>query len=87
MRFRKKPLEVEAFELTKEVYTDTKSWPTWMRNGGAYVSITKENVHEVMVPTLNGVTIAYEGDFVILGLDGEIYPNKRHIFLATYDPV
>jgi hypothetical protein len=39
------------------------------------------------IPTLEGVMIGEEGDWIIKGVQGEIYPCKPDIFAATYEPV
>jgi hypothetical protein len=39
------------------------------------------------IPTLEGVMLAVEGDWVIKGVAGEFYPCKPGIFDATYEPV
>lgn len=39
------------------------------------------------IPTLEGLMIASEGDWIIRGVKGEIYPCKPDIFEATYEAV
>lgn len=39
------------------------------------------------IPTLEGLMLASEGDYVIRGVQGELYPCKPEIFDATYEPV
>ena len=39
------------------------------------------------VGTLEGLMRATVGDFIIKGVDGEFYPCKPGIFLATYEAV
>ncbi|MBU1767791.1 MAG: hypothetical protein KJ648_06805 [Candidatus Omnitrophica bacterium] len=39
------------------------------------------------VPTLEGIMHASPGDWIIQGIQGEIYPCKPEIFLATYKEV
>jgi hypothetical protein len=38
------------------------------------------------IVTLEGTMRADVGDYVITGVQGEVYPCKPDIFLATYDP-
>jgi hypothetical protein len=40
-----------------------------------------------MINTLEGEMRANEGDWIIQGVEGEIYPCKPSIFAATYEPV
>ena len=42
---------------------------------------------EVTIPTLEGDMIARHGDWVIKGVEGELYPCKPRIFDATYEAV
>ena len=39
------------------------------------------------IKTLEGTMRADQGDWIIRGVKGEIYPCKPEIFVATYDPV
>jgi hypothetical protein len=48
---------------------------------------TTEHVLALAIPTLEGLMIAHEGDWVIKGVKGELYPCKPDIFDATYEPV
>ena len=109
MRFRKKPVEIEAVQLR---------WDTWSemcehagvdgKPEGCYLDM-QGNASDVPVepkgrpwetgeigrmarigmkiPTLEGLMVAREGDWVIRGVKGELYPCKPDIFEATYDQV
>ena len=39
------------------------------------------------IPTLEGLMLACEGDYIIRGIEGELYPCKPGIFEATYEAV
>lgn len=41
----------------------------------------------LLIPTLEGVMLAVQNDFVIRGIKGELYPCKPDIFEMTYEPV
>lgn len=41
----------------------------------------------VEILTLEGVMTAKIGDYIICGVQGELYPCKPDIFLATYEEV
>jgi hypothetical protein len=45
------------------------------------------NILGLKIGTLEGEHIASEGDWIIRGVKGELYPCKPDIFAATYDPV
>jgi hypothetical protein len=48
---------------------------------------TDDHVLALAIPTLEGLMVAHEGDWVIKGVQGELYPCKPDIFAATYEPV
>ena len=41
----------------------------------------------IAIDTLEGTMNAFEGAWVIRGVEGELYPCKPDIFAATYEPV
>lgn len=82
--FRKKPVEIEARQLTPETALEIMAWcgaEHWWTlppfNGTA----------GIIVPTLEGHHEAGFGDWIIKGIKGEFYPCKPDIFAATYDEV
>lgn len=83
MKYRKRPVEVEAFQLTD----DTK-YPHWFVSEafkGKNIVINDDNT--VDITTLEGVMHASKGDYIIKGINGEFYPCKPDIFEATYEQV
>lgn len=42
---------------------------------------------EELIETLEGLTKASPGDWIIRGIKGEVYPCKPDIFSQTYDPI
>lgn len=43
--------------------------------------------HEPFIDTCEGTMFVSEGDYIIRGIKGEVYPCKPDIFEATYDEV
>lgn len=83
MKYRKKPVVIEAMELTHENFAEVKGWC-----GGKYWSRPPMRaVTGLIISTLEGDMTAAFGDFVIRGVKGEFYPCKSDIFAATYEPV
>lgn len=85
--YRKKPVVVEARQLTKKNYTEVLDWV----NGGPTLAIDRIAFHgsgeiNVTIRTLEGVMRANVGDWVIKGVNGEFYPCKPDIFEKTYEP-
>ena len=58
-KFRKKPVVIEAEQLTERI----------------------------VIKTLEGDMVGRVGDWLITGVNGELYPCKPRIFEATYEPV
>ena len=85
MEFRRRPIEVEAFKLG---YDPIPMWfeEATRRNDVSNISAFLENVNEVVkIKTLEGVMSAVQGDFIVKGVKGEIYPCKTEVFKETYD--
>jgi hypothetical protein len=80
MRFRKKPVEVEAMQFVE--YSGEKI-ATWC--GGMFADHFTDGPC-VSIRTLEGVMRAVPGDWIIKGVKGEFYPCKPDIFDATYEP-
>ncbi len=92
--YRKKPVVIEAFQLTKETRWDNDDWPSWahlawnkeIREEGALWP-SPDAPNELCISTLEGVMCVGVNDFIIQGVQGELYPCKPDIFEATYEPV
>jgi hypothetical protein len=92
--FSKKPVVIEAHQIDK-AKTDTANglldWPDWLVAAwetpfemvGSFYSIAGA----LCITTLEGVMTVSDGDWVIKGVKGELYPCKPDIFAATYEPV
>lgn len=86
--YRKKPVEIQAMELTKENREEVAAWC-----GGHFEPDVVYRMAGIIpdgsldIPTLEGVMAAKVGDFVIRGVKGEFYPCKPDIFAATYEEV
>lgn len=77
-KFRKKPVVVEAFKWQTDVVPD---W--WRARGDIKINV---QTGSAFIPTLEGTHEARVGDYIIQGVQGEIYPCKPDIFEATYEP-
>ena len=85
-KFRKKPVVIDAFQWTgAEDLTEDPEWIIEAIKTGTVI-ITKD-VLQLQIHTLEGIMTANLGDFIIRGIQGEIYPCKPDIFEQTYEPV
>ena len=88
-RFRKKPVEVEAVKIEQRM--DILSPPWWYEAVSTNTVITHglgkygDGPVYVEISTLEGTMRGNEGDWVIRGVKGELYPCKPDIFSATYE--
>jgi hypothetical protein len=84
MKFRKKPIVIEAVEFrdTTESMCELSEFL-----GTARFSVPRAGITTLIIPTLEGDLTAVPGDWVIRGVKGEFYPCKPDIFAATYEPV
>jgi len=89
MKYIKRPVAIEAFQMTKERRWDNQDWPDWLniawQKDPSEGAVWCENGGEQLYcGTLEGVhTITFD-DFIIKGVSGEIYPCKPDIFKNTY---
>ncbi len=81
-QFRKKPVVIEAIR--------------WMGDNASEIAdfmlprsfdIKDCPGTKLFIETLEGVMCADEGDWIIRGIKGELYPCKPDIFEATYEEV
>lgn len=83
-RFRKKPIVIEAMRWDGEpVGTRTSEVMIWLRNANCHAFVRGDGL--LSIGTLEGVTEASRGDWIIKGIKGEFYPCKPDIFAATYE--
>ena len=83
MRYRKKPVVIEAMQFVAGGQSLVESWMIghYARN---QFGVERGNIQ---IRTLEGVMTAQPGDWIIRGVKGEFYPCKPDIFNATYEAV
>ena len=82
-KFRKKPVVIEAIQLTKENVVDVLSFC----NNASNIVASSEDEMGISILTLEGTMTANTGDYIIKGVKGEFYPCKPDIFELTYEEV
>lgn len=95
-KFRKKPIVIEAFQMTKERRWDNSEWPSWLNEawnmepgeGCMWISDSPQNEkrEDLVLGTKEGVHLITWDDWIIRGIQGELYPCKPDIFAETYEP-
>jgi hypothetical protein len=100
-RYRKRPVVVDAVQLRWDTWGDVCDFAqvgalSDGRPQGCYVTVDGEGVEKypgpdarlgLWIPTLEGLMLGVQGDWIIRGVQGELYPCKPDIFAATYEAV
>lgn len=94
-RYRKKPVVIEAFQYDGDLKgSDGKYYvPEWAVKAFEEKTMFFDEMDsdspptELFIKTLEGVHHASVGDYIIRGVDGELYPCKPGIFEKTYELV
>jgi len=92
MKFIKKPVVIEAKQLTPETAEEIGAWcgATKCKTGSdSYLWGWALHIKDrtLLIPTLEGEHSASMGDWIIKGVKGEFYPCKPDIFEMTYEKV
>ena len=96
--YRKKPVVIEAFQMTKERRVSNVEWTNWMHEAwnkdfdvpsslSASEYPNSDGTDKLVINTLEGQHIVSWGDYIIKGVQGELYPCKPDIFKETYEEV
>lgn len=86
-KFRKKSVVIEAFQLNERgLIEEDWFWDAVTRNDIITHCFGKHYPDPAWceIKTLEGTMIANAGDYIIQGVNGEIYPCKADIFQKTY---
>jgi hypothetical protein len=93
-RFRKLPLEIEAVQFQGVDQRDgnniillAEARPQWIQDALDSRAMMLNGPNSIGVATKEGTMTASQGDWIIRGVQGELYPCKPDIFEATYEPV
>ena len=64
---------------------DWSALPGWIKDAYESGTIVAPTEHDLTIKTLEGDHLARKEDWIIQGVQGELYPCKPDIFEATYD--
>ena len=99
MRFRKKPVIIDAVQLRWDTWdemckfadvgklTDGKPEGCFVGKDGQALTGEGQWSEEMglLIPTLEGLHLGRQNDWIIRGIKGEFYPCKPDIFELTYE--
>jgi hypothetical protein len=91
-KFRKKPVVIDAFRFGIDARPDWFQDKVSNNTIETFAYEERNNPFEFIktyciISTLEGKMKGDYGDYIIQGVNGEIYPCKPDIFLKTYEPV
>jgi hypothetical protein len=97
MKWCKKPVVIEAFQMTRARRDSNEDWPEWLHRAWnlpfteAGAVSCEDYPHSngkdrLVIRTLEGIHTVEWNDWIIRGVKGELYPCKPDIFAATYEP-
>ena len=98
-KYKKLPVVIEAFQMTKERKEDHSEWPVWLNkayrkyrfdegslyNAESSISTFRSKKGMFCIHTLEGEHLVQWNDYIIRGVNGELYPCKEEVFLKTYE--
>ncbi len=87
-RFREKPVIIHAMQippLSDFNYRDKIA--RWIEKNKESRNVVPNSDGSYLIHTLEGVIKGDVGDWIIRGIQGELYPCKPDIFEETYDLV
>src|SRR5712691_5766559 len=83
MPFRKKPVVVRAVQWRGDNWDEIAAF----HRGDHFTTTTMPDSTYLNILTLEGVMHAKPGDWIVEGVEGEVYPCKSDIFEETYEPL
>lgn len=87
MKFRKKPVVIEAYQIPVNRDHTTVMPPAWLLKAIMdEVVVADPATGCVHIKTLEGEMVGNPGDWIIKGVKNELYPCKPDIFAASYEP-
>lgn len=90
MKYRKKPVVVDAFQFNENfmrIGANCEGVPDWGINAYDDGIIYFDKDDNCQIQTLEGNHHVSVGDYIIRGVAGELYPCKPDIFSRTYEAV
>jgi hypothetical protein len=81
MKFRKKPVVIEALQWTGDNIDEVSSFLPSI----TYHGTDGKKDGNLLISTLEGKIRASRNDWIIKGVNGEFYPCKPDIFEKTYE--
>lgn len=85
-RYKKKPVEIDAIKFFGD-FGEHRIIPDWLQDALNNKTVECDEFGNCVIHTLEGEMKVSINDFIIRGVQGELYPCKPDIFEQTYDKV
>ena len=90
-KYRKKPVVIEAIQINGQDINCRRHWPLWLKDaykdGFLYLKRVDSMCECFFIKTLEGEFRVNWTDYIIQGVEGELYNCKADIFHKTYEEV
>ena len=83
-KYKKKPIAIEALQLTWENWVDMCDF---CKGYTIVDAIIEKEEMQITIATLEGEMLAKQFDYIVKGTEGEVYPVKKEIFEKIYEEV
>lgn len=88
MKYRKKPVVIEAVRWTGENVGEINGFCNPVKDFHIVRNtIWSKDKKTLLIKTLEGNHLASVGDYIIKGVNGEFYPCNPDVFAKTYERV
>jgi len=91
-RYRKRPVEVEAFQMTQSRRWDNSEWPDWLHQawnteGEGSVSIDQDDPERerLYVWASQGIQWVTWDDYIVMGPEGDLHVCPPKLFDSLYE--
>jgi len=97
-KYKKRPIVIEAFQMTKEHRWDNSEWPQWLLDawskkpgvGALWVGSDfpdSEGTLRLCIGVLEGVHVVDYDNWIIRDIKGELYSYRPEIFEQIYESI
>ena len=86
MKFRKKPVVIDAYQMTREEWGRPWVWCDWLCDAFNDATVFQRD-SKLFIKTLNGEMAVSVDEWIIRGVQGELYSCNPEIFEQTYERV
>lgn len=89
MKYKKKPVVIETFQYDGDFKDRNGTYyvPEWAVEANKEDILYFKDAGDLYIKTLEGDMRANVGDYIIKGVQGEIYACKPDIFEQTYEAI